>query len=41
MTNANVCDCHIGGRRLPHSKFVGLREDKDARKMVKEHSVES
>jgi DNA ligase D-like protein (predicted ligase) len=26
---------------LRHSKFVGLRDDKDARKVVKEHSVES
>lgn len=27
--------------RLPHSKFVGLREDKDARDVVKEHAGES
>jgi ATP-dependent DNA ligase len=26
--------------RLRHSKFVGLREDKDARSVVKEHSCE-
>jgi ATP-dependent DNA ligase len=26
---------------LRHSKFVGLREDKDARRVVKEHSSES
>ncbi len=29
-----------GGHRLRHSKFVGLREDKDARTAVKEHSGE-
>ena len=27
--------------RLRHSKFVGLREDKDAREVVKEHAGEA
>jgi len=27
------------GNRLRHSKFVGLREDKDARSVVKEHTA--
>ena len=27
--------------RLRHSKFVGLRDDKEARNMTKEHSGES
>jgi ATP-dependent DNA ligase len=27
--------------RLRHSKFVGLREDKDPRSIVKEHSGEN
>ena len=27
--------------RLRHSKFVGLREDKNAREVVKEHAGES
>ena len=27
------------GDRLRHSKFVGLREDKDPRSVVKEHST--
>jgi bifunctional non-homologous end joining protein LigD len=26
---------------LRHSKFVGLREDKDAREVIKEHAGES
>jgi ATP-dependent DNA ligase len=29
------------GDRLRHSKFVGLREDKDARQVVKERARES
>ena len=29
------------GDRLRHSKFVGLREDKDARLVVKEHAREA
>ena len=29
------------GNRLRHSKFVGLREDKDARSVVKEHAREA
>jgi ATP-dependent DNA ligase len=29
------------GDRLRHSKFVGLREDKDPRNVVKEHSGEA
>ena len=28
------------GDRLRHSKFVGLREDKEARNVTKEHSGE-
>jgi ATP-dependent DNA ligase len=31
----------IEGDRLRHSKFVGLRDDKDPRSVVKEHSDES
>lgn len=30
-----------GGDRLRHSKFVGLREDKDPRSVVKEHASEA
>jgi len=30
----------LSADRLRHTKFVGLREDKDARGVVKEHSRE-
>jgi hypothetical protein len=31
----------IDADRLRHSKFIGLREDKDPRSAVKEHSAEN